>query len=295
MDAARLLTPVLRAYVRRAPWRLGKRALWEGVAAPLARRPRRFVAQTAYGFRCAGDQRLIMPRCIYWFGTWEPVLSAWIWRTLRPGDVFVDVGANFGYFSLLAARAVGPGGSVVAVEASDATARRLEESLRLNRATNVRIVKAAATALEGSIPFYRAPWNDAESTTVPTEGHELEAEVRAAPLPRLLGGEELARARIIKIDVEGGELGVLAGLAPAAGRLRPDAEIVVEAHADQLAAQGSSAGDLIELLRPAGFRAFELPLDISELAHLAPELPSVGPLRSGEAGLRHLLFSRIRG
>jgi FkbM family methyltransferase len=288
------LIPVLRAYVRRAPWRFGKRALWEGVAAPLARRPRPFVARTAYGFRCAGDQRLIMPRCIYWFGSWEPVLSAWIWRTLRPGDVFVDVGANFGYFSLLAARAVGAGGSVVAVEASAATARRLERNIGLNRAVNVRVVKAAATALEGSIPFYRAPWNDAESTTVPREGHELEAEVRAAPLPRLLGGEELERARIIKIDVEGGELGVLAGLAPAAGRLRPDAEIVVEAHADQLAAQGSSAGDLIELLRPAGFRAFELPLDISELAHLAPEHPSVGPLRSGEAGLRHLVFSRAR-
>jgi FkbM family methyltransferase len=266
------------------------------VAAPLARRPRPFVARTAYGFRCAGDQRLIMPRCIYWFGTWEPVLSQWIWRSLEPGDVFVDVGANFGYFSLLAARAVGPGGSVVAVEASAATSGRLEENLRLNRADNVRVVHAAAAAREGSIAFYRAPWNDAESTTVPTERHELEAEVRAAPLPRLLGEEELRRARIIKIDVEGGELGVLAGLAPAADRLRPDAEIVVEAHADQLAAQGSSARDLIALLGSAGFQAFELPLDISESAHLAPpEHPTIGPLRGGDAGLRHLVFSRTRG
>jgi FkbM family methyltransferase len=293
VDFSQLLIPLLRAYVRWAPWRLGKRALWTGVAAPLARRPRRFAARTAYGFSCAGDQRLIMPRCIYWFGTWEPVLSAWIRRSVEPGDVFVDVGANLGYFSLLATRAVGPGGSVVAVEASPATARRLEESLRLNRAANVRVVKAAAAAHEGSVPFYRAPWNDAESTTVPREGHEFEAEVRAIPLPQLLSEGELRRARIIKIDVEGGELGVLAGLAPAAERLRPDAEIVVEAHADQLAAQGSSVPDLIELLRPAGFHPSELPLDISELGHLAPEHPAVGPLR-GDAGLRHLVFSRTR-
>jgi hypothetical protein len=116
MRAPAALTPLLRAYIRWIPW-LGKRTLWTRAAQPLARRPRRFVARSVYGFRIEGDQRLIMPRCIYWFGTWEPPLSEWIRRALRPGDVFVDVGANVGYFTMLAARAVAPGGLVVAVEA----------------------------------------------------------------------------------------------------------------------------------------------------------------------------------
>lgn len=286
------LTPLLRAYLRWAPWRLGKRWLWTHLAEPLARRPRPFRARTAYGFRIAGNQELIMPRCIYWFGAWEPPLSEWIRQALRPGDIFVDVGANLGYFTLLAARAVAAKGAVVAVEASPDTARRLEETLAWNRVGNVRVVQAAAAADEGALPFYRAPWNDAEDSTVPGEGKELVGEVPALPLPVLLTETELRRARVIKIDVEGGELGVLRGLLPAAESLRPDAEIALEAHAEMLAAQGSSLSELLDQLRAAGFSARELPLDFSELAHLFPEHPEPRPLRPGDGGLRHLILSR---
>jgi FkbM family methyltransferase len=289
------MIPFLRAYIRWAPWRLGKRVLWMRVAEPRASQPRAFVARTRYGFRIAGDQRSIMPRCIYWFGVWEPALSDWIRRALRPGDVFVDVGANFGYFTLLAARAVGPCGSVVAVEASPSTTRRLERTVARNGVENVRVVCAAAAAERGSIPFYRAPWNDAEDSTVPGGGVERVGEVEALPLPELLTELELRRARLIKIDVEGGELDVLRGLAPAAEALRPDAEIIVEAHADKLAAQGASVSDLIALLRPAGFVARELPVDTSELGHLFPEHVESTPPAAAEASLRHLIFSRAGG
>jgi FkbM family methyltransferase len=287
--------PLLRAYIRWAPWRLGKRALWVRVAEPRASRRRPFVARTRYGFRIAGDQCSIMPRRIYWFGVWEPLLSEWIRRALRPGDVFVDVGANVGYFTLLGARAVGPGGSVVAVEASSSTAHRLERTIARNGAENVRMVCAAAAAERGSLPFYRAPWNDAEDSTVPGVGAEPVGEVEALPLPKLLTEPELRRARVIKIDVEGGELDVLRGLAPAAEALRPDAEIVVEAHADKLAAQGASVSDLIALLRPGDFVVRELPVDTSELGHLFPEHVESTPPAAAGASLRHLIFSRVGG
>jgi FkbM family methyltransferase len=288
------LTPLLRAYIRWAPWRLGKRALWARVAAGRARRPRPFVARTAYGFRVAGDQRLIMPRCLYWFGLWEPALSAWIQRSLRPGDVFVDVGANLGYFSLLAARAVTDSGSVVAIEASPENARRLEENLERNNVRNVRIIRAAAAAEAGAVRLYRAPWNDAEDSIVPNGGKDAAVDVPAGTLASLLSDDELGRARVIKIDVEGGELGVLRGLAPVAAQLRADAEIAVEAHPDVLAAQGAGVSDLLGLLRPAGFGARELPVDISELAHLEAAHPDPAPLRGDADGLVHLIFSRAR-
>ena len=286
-----VLTAPARAYLRWAPWRFGKRALWSRVAAPLARRPRRFVARTSHGFWIEGDQRLLMSRCIYWFGAWEPPLSAWIRGVLRPGDVFVDVGANFGYFSLLAARAVGPIGSVVAVEASATTVRRLERNLARNRFSNVRIVHAVAGANDGRVPFYRAPWNDAESTTVPTQKHEPEGDVPAAPLPRLLTVEELARVRVIKIDVEGGELGVVEGLLPAIGALRDDAELAIEVHPAALARQGASVAELLGLVARAGFHARELPVDFSEIGHLFAAHPDPAVLGAGD-GVRHLILTR---
>lgn len=285
------MTPLVRAYIRWAPWRLGKRRLWEGVGAGLARRPRPFVARTRYGFEIAGDQSLIMPRCLYWFGTWEPSLSEWIAARLRPGDVFVDVGASVGYFSLLAARAVGPDGSVVAVEASPAAARRLKENLARNGVSNVRVVEAAAAAEEGRLTFYRAAWNDAESSIVAAGGRTVEGEVPAAPLARLLSEDELARTRVIKVDVEGGELGVLQGLAPVAGLLHRDAQVVVEAHPDMLALQGATVSDLADLLARSGFEARELATDLSELGHLFPPRATAGPL-SDSGGLRHLILSR---
>ena len=291
METPDALTPLLRAYIRWAPWRLGKRTLWTWAGEALARQRRSFVARTRYGFRIAGDQSLIMPRCIYWFGEWEPPLSDWIRRALRPGDVFVDVGANFGWFTLLAARAVAPGGSVVAVEASPDTARRLEEALALNHVDNVRVVQAAAAAHEGTLPIYRAVWNDAEDSTVPAAGKQPAGEVRAGPLPALLTDDELRRARVIKIDVEGAELDVLRGLQPALGALRRDAEIAVETHPDKLAAQGASESDLAELLVAAGFGLRELPVDFSELAHLFPGRCEPRPLRASGGRMRHIIAS----
>ena len=98
--------------MRYAPLPAVRARLWS-LGAERATRPRSFVVRTRYGFRFAGDQRLIMPRCVYWFGHWEPLLSRSLHATLRTGDVVVDVGANTGWYTLLAATAVGPSGRVV--------------------------------------------------------------------------------------------------------------------------------------------------------------------------------------
>lgn len=70
---------------------------------------------------------------------------------LKPGDVFVDVGANIGYFSLLASKLVGPGGRVVAIEASPEVFDLLRRNLELNKAHNVRAVNVAISDREGSL------------------------------------------------------------------------------------------------------------------------------------------------
>src|SRR5918999_429024 len=88
------------------------------------------------------------------FGVWEPDVSHVIARMLRPGDTFVDVGANIGYHNLLASKAVGPGGSVVAIEALPATYQTLSRHVRANEAGNVRCANVAVAAEPGQLTLY---------------------------------------------------------------------------------------------------------------------------------------------
>jgi FkbM family methyltransferase len=283
--------PVLRSYVRWVPGP-GKHAIVTGLVEPrLARRPHRFTARTIHGARLRGDHRAIMPRCIYWFGVWEPLVSAWLESRLRPGDVFVDVGANMGYTALLAARAVGSTGAVVAFEPAPGTFAKLTANLALNPGANVRAVESAVGAREGRIPFYRAPWNDAESSTVAGGRLEPAGEVPAAPLARLLSDEEMLRTRAIKIDVEGGEWDVIAGLAPDVRRFRPDAEIVIEVHPSRL--RGRSTAALVDMLAPHGFAPSWLPYDMRAVAHLdrRPAVTPVPGLPAPDAQV-HLILTR---
>jgi FkbM family methyltransferase len=82
-------------------------------------------------------------------GTYEPHLTAVFERHCRPGMTVVDVGANLGYFSLLAARLVGPTGRVVALEPNSENCRLLLSSLRLSGTTNVELLPVAADEAPG--------------------------------------------------------------------------------------------------------------------------------------------------
>ena len=291
-----LAVRAVRAYVRWMPGKAGKRAIVERLLEPrLARRANPFVARTIHGARLQGDHRRIMPRCIYWFGVWEPLLSRWVEERLRPGDVFVDVGANMGYFSLLAARRVGRDGGVVAIEAAPSTFRKLTANVALNPGAAVRPVEAAVGEREGAIAFHRAPWNDAESSTVARDGTEPAGEVPAFPLARLLSQHEVARTRIVKIDIEGGEWNAVAGLVPDVDRFPREIELAIEVHPGD---PGRDAAALAEMLAPYGFAPSWLPYDIRSTAHL-DRRPAVEPLPGlpPPGRMAHLILSRagLRG
>ena len=63
-----------------------------------------FVAKTIFGMQITGDAKDIIQQYVYYFGVWEPHITSWISSSLRPGDGFIDVGANIGYYSLLASQ-----------------------------------------------------------------------------------------------------------------------------------------------------------------------------------------------
>jgi FkbM family methyltransferase len=148
-------------------------------------------------------------------GIWEPGVTALFHRLLVPGDVCVDVGANVGYFTLLASGLVGPAGHVYALEPAPVPYKGLLANLALNRVANVTALPVAAGAAEGDAELHTGPRGKAGESSIrqPTEGWST-VHVMVRPLPALLETAEVERLRLIKLDVEGFEVEVLRGLAP---------------------------------------------------------------------------------
>lgn len=121
------------------------------------------------------------------------------------------IGANIGYHSLLASKLVGTEGSVIAIEASPSTFEILSIHIHENNAANVRSINKAASDSPGSLTLYRAvPGNIGTATTIKSRGHDgEEGFVERVPIDHILTFEERSRVRLIKMDIEGGELPVL--------------------------------------------------------------------------------------
>ncbi len=198
---------------------------------------------------------------IYMFGVWEPDQTAYVEDTLKEGDTFIDVGANVGYYSIVASRPVGSSGRVVAIEASPAISRALSDTLDRNGSPpNVRIVQAAVSDRRGTLQLYAGPQQNLGLTT-PVKGRGLTPgeEVPAYPLGELLQPDELARARLIKIDVEGGEPQVLHGMLGVVSQLARDVEILVELSPMWWDVASLTADAVLEPWVQAGFNVYEIP------------------------------------
>lgn len=176
------------------------------------------------------------------FRTLEGRVESAILSELGPGDVFYDVGANVGWFSLLAARAVGPGGRVLAFEPSFANAALVQENAAVNRLDNVTVVCAALTDADGWLTFLdkgnlqgRLDKDDFAAQAEFRAGRNLKIQARVpVPVARLDSWLEQTGEPppgLVKIDVEGAELGVLRGMAETLRSAGPT--LVIELHRTQ--------------------------------------------------------------
>lgn len=168
---------------------------------------------------------------------------------LRRGDVFVDVGANIGVLTLLAARKVGTEGKVIALEPHPKTFVALQKNLRINRASTVDVVNCAVGAEAGIVRLSDRPdddWNrvDAETGTIEVEVRKLDDVCRG-----------IGPVKALKIDVEGFELPVLRG---AAELLKRTACLVLECWEDHTMRYAYTAEELLDFVIGSGFAGFQL-------------------------------------
>jgi FkbM family methyltransferase len=196
----------------------------ESLMARLRRRGERFRAVQVRGHRLQLDIADQTGRMPYFYGTpYEPGVTDAIAGSLEPGDVFVDVGANIGYYTVLAAQVVGPRGRVVAFEPHAGARRMLETMVRRNQASaSVEIVPLAVADVAGEATLFIEEGVTAHSTIEPSlspmrhvAAFEPSAVVHVTTLDAWLAShpELRPRVRCLKIDVEGAEARVLAGMA----------------------------------------------------------------------------------
>ena len=152
----------------------------------------------------AGKKWLLASRSNFFWGTYEPEQSQAFQRVIRPGDVVFDVGAHYGYYTLLSSALTGAGGRVFAFEPSPRNIPHLKKHVQINHCQNVEVLDLALSDHEGKARFD----NQAGSGT----GHLSAAgqiEVAVTTLDTMAA--QKSAPNILKIDCEGAEVEVLKG------------------------------------------------------------------------------------
>ena len=225
--ASSAIVRTARLWIRHAPTPLFKEWLWRRASW----RRHDYRSRTRHGTWMQGSSTDLVQGFIYYFGHWEPNLTAWLLGRFErmEGRVFLDVGANVGYYAVLAAAKLAAG-SVVAVEASPRIHALLTANVELNGLANIRTVCCAALAREGSVTlFHGSSENLGGTTTSVGVAKDLKGIViDGRRLCDIVDPGELSRVRIVKIDVEGAEWSVMQGLIPMFDRLPDDCEFVIE-------------------------------------------------------------------
>ncbi len=177
-------------------------------------------------------------------------------RLLRPGDCVIDIGANVGYYTMVAAKLVGPTGCVHAFEASPRVFSRLQTNAGLNPGANIHVHSQAVTDHCGEIEFYAAAAERTGYSSIRNLGEEANsvATVPTISLDSIL--DELPTARLVKIDVEGAELLVLKGMRRLIERDKPF--FIFEIDDVFLRELGADARQQCDFLVDAGYDLFRI-------------------------------------
>lgn len=195
-----------------------------------------------------GEQDQFVSRRIREEGVWEPYETSLLLALLQPGDVFVDVGANIGYFSVLAASVVGAQGAVFAFEPDAGNCRLLQASAELNGQQQlITVVEAGLSDVAGEGQLFLSEDNLGDHQIFASDSCR-----DSVPIALHNGSDFLAphlqRLDLLKVDTQGSEFQVLAGLVPLLRTLPRMPRMIIELTPFSLREAGASGRALIELL-----------------------------------------------
>jgi FkbM family methyltransferase len=235
-------------------WFRGKTRLLNGICPRVGTRN-----STLFGYDVELDLSDHIQRNVY-LGTYEPHDSTLVRRYLSPGGTFVDVGANFGYYSLMAASAVGNLGLVISFEPNPELCDHLRGTIKKNGIVNITVEQAGVSDAAGwadlFLPIERG---NNTATMVPNEGGRP-LRVPVVTLDEYLDRSRIAQVDFLKIDVEGFEPRVIRG-AQTAIRSKRIKAVFCEFCGVWLREVGTTPRDYYDQLRSLGLRSVTEPTD----------------------------------
>ncbi|MEQ9454280.1 MAG: FkbM family methyltransferase [Phycisphaeraceae bacterium] len=230
-----------------------------------------------HGYRMVLDPCDWMDRSAYFLARYYDVSTQLaMMQLVEPNDRVVDIGANHGMLTLLAAACVGPNGSVEAFEPHPGCVERIQRQIELNGIRHVRLHEAALSNKTTRATLHFAPRHAGYSTLTFPEGEAASTLTHAVEVNLIRGDDALlsdpAPVRLIKMDVEGHEPRAIEGLSQIIRRDRP--AILCEINPCCLRSAGSSPEDITRVLVAHGYRGYVLserrqrlitsPLDLDE-------------------------------
>ncbi len=189
-----------------------------------------------------------------WIGAYERKLVHLLKYFLKPGMVFLDAGANIGFFSATAAGLVGNAGRVYAFEPNPSCLSLLRQNL--TAFPSATVCPFAAGDEPGTFVFYKSerPEEDGWGSLFPGESPRVTVDVQVVRLDDWCQQQSISRVDFLKMDIEGAEYRALAGARNLLSTFRP--VIVGELNTTCLGRDAHSPDDVIELLRDANYEAF---------------------------------------
>jgi FkbM family methyltransferase len=220
------------------------------------------------GFLDEGDLRAMLT------GSYDIILCDYLKKHVRAGDIVLDVGANVGYISAVAASFAGPAGEVHGFEPLAECYVRLQRLSELNPEFHFTFNNVALGESEGFLPIAFNPDGDSRNATlVPGKDYPQSRQVRVRRLDDYIAETVKAPQRIslIKIDVEGFEFSVLKGLSRFLAEFKP--VIVCEIKPWEVRNLGATLDDFAGYIKGFGYSTYvigeeETPVELTALADM---------------------------
>jgi FkbM family methyltransferase len=211
---------------------------------------------------------------------YQPDISRVLERLLRPGDQYIDIGANVGMTALLARSRIGPTGKGLAFEPNPIAFARLQEHFEINGVTNFELVPRAVADDQAARWLFMPRDETLLGTLVPEAEEGLRVEVQTTSAEPYLVDFDVSRPTLIKIDVEGYEVHVLRALRSLLAA--PNCIIVSEVADAKLQRAGDSRNQLHTLLAGWGFVPFRINVRASRWRKALEFYQLDGPLELAE-------------
>jgi len=209
---------------------------------------------TAFNFKIIVNPAEFIGKHIYIEGIYEPDCTYLFNKLLNAGDCVLDVGANIGYFTLLASKLVGLEGKVFAFEALPQIMQVLEKNVKLNSLSNVVCYETAVSDKCGLVEFYASSIDNLGLSSMRNikQTSAVRSEIPSVTIDSII--TNLPSVKLVKIDVEGAEFKVLEGMKELIKRDKP--YIILEVTDEFLRQMDSSTKMIAEIFFIEGYKLF---------------------------------------